>query len=87
MAGAWGLLNPLEFPGEGLLALGFRFFLKLKSLPLLVEPARVVALPGHPVTTVELKDPLCYVVEEVTVVGNADNGSRVLLQVPLKPCH
>ena len=52
---------------------------------LLLEPARVVALPRDAVAAVELEDPARDVVEEVAVVGDRDDGAVVLVQVALEP--
>ena len=56
-----------------------------EPLLLLLEPARVVALPRDARAAVELEDPARDVVEEVAVVGHRDDGAVVLLQVPLEP--
>ena len=58
-----------------------------EPLLLLLEPARVVALPRDAAAAVELEDPARDVVEEVAVVGHGDDGAVVLLQVPLEPRH
>jgi len=54
---------------------------------LLLEPGRVVALPGYAVTAVELQDPARHVVEEVPVVGDRDDRALILLEVVLQPGH
>ena len=40
-----------------------------------------------PAPVVELEDPLRHVVEEVAVVGDGDDGARVVLQEALEPRH
>ena len=77
--------DPLQFPLEGLLPLGFRFLLLLESLLLLIQPGGVVPLPGDSLAPVQLQDPAGDVVEEVTVVGHGDHGARVPLEVVLQP--
>ncbi len=52
---------------------------------LLLEPGRVVALPGNAGATIELEDPSGHVVEEVAVVGHGDHRPRVVLEEPLEP--
>ena len=42
-------------------------------------------LIGVEVTAVDLADPLGHMVEEVTVVRDADNGTGILLQMLLQP--
>ena len=42
-------------------------------------------MPRYSLTAVELKNPLAYIVKEVTVVRNGDYRSLVLLQVLLQP--
>ena len=54
---------------------------------LLVEPARIVALPRDAVAAVELEDPSGGVVEEVAIVGDGDDGALVVVQVPFEPRH
>ena len=52
---------------------------------LLLEPTGVVALVRDPAAAVELEDPAGDVVEEVPVVGDGDDGARVLGEEPLEP--
>ena len=52
---------------------------------LLLEPARVVALVGDAAAAVELEDPAGHVVEEVAIVGDGDDGARVVLEDALEP--
>ena len=54
---------------------------------LLLEPARVVALPRDAGAAVELQDPARDVVEEVAVVRDGDDRAGVLGEVPLEPRH
>ena len=77
--------HPFELPLEGAAPGLVDLLLLREPLLLLLEPARVVALPGHTVPAVELEDPSCDVVEEVAVVGHRDDGAVVLLQVSLEP--
>ena len=51
----------------------------------MVEPRGIVALPRDALAAVEFKDPASHMVEEVTVVGDGDDGAFVLLQVALQP--
>jgi len=39
------------------------------------------------VAAVELEDPTRYVIEEVAVVGDGDDGAGVVLEVAFEPCH
>ena len=52
---------------------------------LLLEPARIVPLPRNTLAAVELENPACDVVEEVTVVRNGNYGTFILTQVLLQP--
>src|SRR5262249_9627698 len=56
-----------------------------EALLLLLEPARVIALPRDARAPVERGDPAGDVVEEVAVVRHRDDGAVVVLQVPLQP--
>ena len=77
--------DPLQLAGE-LLAAG-ALLLLLEGQPglLLLQPGRVVALPGDALAAVELEDPLGHVVEEVAVVGHEDDGAGILREVPFQP--
>ena len=59
----------------------------LQSLLLLVQPGGVVALVGNAAAVVELEDPAGDVVEEVAVVGDDQNGARVIAQMAFQPVH
>ena len=59
--------------------------LQREPLLLLLEPRRVVALPGNAAAAIELENPAGDVVEEVAIVRDGDDGARVLLQEALEP--
>ena len=80
-----GHAHPLQLALQRAAALRGRFLLLRHALRLLVEPGRVVALPGDALAAVELQDPLAHVVEEVAVVGDGDDRALILLQVLLQP--
>ena len=77
--------DPLQFPLEGLLPLGFRFLLLPEPFLLLIQPGGVVPLPGDPLAPVQFEDPARDVVEEVAVMGHGDHGAFVPLEVVLQP--
>ena len=90
---ALGLARPRAGPDPLELVLQALALLRVLG-PLDLQPGRlglqvggVVALVGVGVATVELEDPLGHVVQEVPVVGDRDDGARVLLQVLLQPLH
>ena len=64
---------------------GLRLLLELEPAFLLLEPARVVALPRNAGAAVELQDPARDVVEEVPVVRDRDDGAGILGEVPFEP--
>ena len=72
---------------EGVLARPVGLLLAGQPGLLLLEPRRVVALPGDARAPVELEDPAGHVVEEVAVVGDGHHRARVVLQGPLQPGH
>ncbi len=78
---AFGILaHPFEFARERLLAARSCCCSSTsRRASLLLEPGRVVALPRDAVAAVEFEDPAGDVVEEVAVVGDRDDGARVLL--------
>ena len=77
--------HPFELAGERAPPRLVDLLLLREPLLLLLEPARVVALPRDAVAAVELEDPARDVVEEVAVVGHRDDGAVVLVQVTLEP--
>ncbi len=68
--------HPLELTGQGALPGPVGLLLAGQAGLLLLQPGRVVALPGDAEAAVELEDPFGHVVEEVAVVGDGDDGSR-----------
>ena len=79
-AGAGGHPDPLQLAGEGLAAVALLLLLLGQPLLLLLEPGRVIPLPGDALAAVELEDPAGDVVEEVAVVGDGDDGPGILLR-------
>ena len=65
--------------------LRFGLLLDLEALLLLLEPGRVVAFPGNARAAIELEDPAGDVVEEVAIVGDRDDGARIVLEEALEP--
>ena len=82
---ARGQPHPFELARERPLAGVRRSLLAGEPGQLLFEPARVVALERDAAAAVELEDPLRDVVEEVAIVGDRDDGARVLLEEALEP--
>ena len=60
-------------------------FLGGEPLELLAEPRRVVALEGNAAAAVEFEDPAGDLIEEVAVVGDDDDGARVVDERLLHP--
>ena len=77
--------HPLQLALQRALAGLVALLLAGKSLLLLLEPRRVVALERDAAAAVQLEDPLGDVVEEVAVVGDGHDGARILLQEALQP--
>ena len=77
--------NPLEFFLQALSELGILLALNLETLFLRLQVSRVVTFVGVQVTTVNLSNPLCDVVEEVTIVGHSDHCARVGRQMLFQP--
>ena len=77
--------DPLELPLQGPLTRRLLFLFESQMGLLLLEPPGVVALVGPAKSSVELQNPLRHVIQEVSVVGHGDDGSVVLLKVPLQP--
>ena len=79
--------HPLELALEHLGPLGVLLALDLEAVLLGLQVGRVVALVGVGLAPVELEDPAGHVVEEVPVVGDGEDGTRVGRQVALEPLH
>ena len=77
--------HPLQLAFEGLAALRLLLLLHSHAGGLLIEPARIVALPGNALAAVEFENPSGDVVQEITVVGHGDHRTLVLLQVLFQP--
>src|SRR4029453_4203634 len=75
--------DPLELSLQRALASAVGLLLLFEARPLLLQPARVVALERVAAAPVQLQDPARDVVEEVPVVGDGDNGAVVVPQEPL----
>ena len=61
------------------------FFLPLQSGLLLLEPGSVVPFPRNTLPTIQLQNPSRHIVQEIAIVRDRDNRSRILGQVPLQP--
>ena len=77
--------HPLELARQRPLPRRLRLLLAFQALLLLVEPRRIVPLPGDAGAAIELQDPARDVVEEVAIVRDRDDRPRVLVQVVLQP--
>src|SRR6185503_16928155 len=77
LARARGEPHPLQLALERLLPRALRLLLLLEPIALLLEPARVVALPRDAFTAVQLEDPAGDVVEEVAIVRDRDDRAFV----------
>ena len=77
--------HPLQLALEGAAAGLVLALLAGQALLLLLQPRRVVALEREALAAIELEDPLGDVVEEVAVVGDRDDGARVVPEELLQP--
>ena len=59
----------------------------LEPLLLLLQPGRVIALVGNAAAAVELENPAGDVVEEIAVVGDDQDGARIVAQMAFEPHH
>ena len=85
MTARWRHTYPLQLSFEGLATLALLLLLPSHTLSLLLQPARVVALPWNTLATVELKNPTCNIIKEVTVVRYGNYCTLILLEVLLQP--
>src|SRR5207249_10659712 len=85
LPGARRHLDPLELTGQRAMAREVGPFLLGEARALLLEPGGVVAFPRDAVPAIELEDPARDVVEEVAVVRDRDDCSRIFLQIAREP--
>ena len=55
------------------------YFSLCHTFGLLIQPRRVVSFPGNTFSAIQFQNPSGHMVEEVTVVRDADNRTRILL--------
>src|SRR6266404_99832 len=82
---ARGSRDPFTLARERALARRLLAPLLLQPLLLLLEPGRIIALVGNAAAAVELENPASDVVEEVAVVGDDQDRTRVVAQVGFEP--
>ncbi len=87
LAGLRGHPDPFKLSFESLAALALLLFFHSQALALLVQPARVIALPRNTFTAIEFQNPTGYVIQEISVVGDGYDRTLVLLQVALQPLN
>ena len=59
----------------------------LHAFLLLVQPGGVIALVGNAAAVIELENPAGDVVQEVAVVGDDQDGARIIAQMAFQPVH
>ena len=79
--------NPFEFFRQSLGELGVLFALHFESFRLLFKVGRVVALVGIQTAAVDFRDPLRNVVEEIPIVRDGNDRTRVLGEMLFQPQH
>ena len=78
-------INPFQLALQRLAAFACLLLFLRHPFGFLVEPRRVVAFPRDTFAPVEFENPACHMVEEVAVVGNADDCPGILLQMLFEP--
>src|SRR4030042_4430822 len=87
MAPFWRHPDPLELPLQCFLTLALCLLLLPEATLFLFKPRRVVASPRNALSPVKFKNPSGHIVKKVSVMGYGDDGSKVTLQMLLKPGH
>ena len=77
--------HPFQLALQGLATLAGLLLLHRHTSGLLLQPRRVVTLPWNTFATIQLQDPTCYIIQEIAVVGDTDDGTSVLVKVLLQP--
>ena len=78
--------HPLKFGCHRLLACFFGRFFVGQAFFFLFQPVRVVAFVGNAVATIQFENPAGYVVEEVAIMCDGDNRTRVFVEEAFQPC-
>ena len=78
---------PFQLIFKRFAATAFGFLLHLHPFGFLLEPFGIISFPWNTFTSVEFKYPPGYVIEEITIVGNGNNRSFILLQEMLEPLN
>ena len=79
LAGFRSHIDPFQFAFQCLTTFACLLFFLCHTFGLLIQPRRVVSFPGDTFSAVQFQNPSGYMVEEVTVVRNTDNRTRILL--------
>ena len=79
------LAHPFGFAFQHLDAGSVFTLLLRKALGLLLQIGRVIALIGNGAATIEFENPARDIVEEVTVVGDDQDGTGIITQVMFQP--
>ncbi len=80
-------MDPFQLPFQRFLSLRLLFLFFDQALLFLLQPRRVVALPGDTVAAIQLQNPAGHVVQKVAVVGHGDDRALVVAQVAFQPGH
>src|SRR5271169_5571016 len=85
LARLWRGRDPFLLAGERALMRGLLTALLLEPLLLLPQPGRIVAFVGNAPAAVEFENPPRYVVEEVAVMGDDQDGAGIVAQMAFQP--
>ncbi len=77
--------DPFQLALERFLALALGLFLQPQSGLFLLQPGRIVALPGDAPAAVQLQNPAGDIVQEIAVVRHGDHRSGVVLEMMFEP--
>ena len=85
LPGLWAHADPFQLPLKGFLTFGFGFFLIFEPLLFLLQPGGIIAFPGDALTPVQLQNPAGDIVEKISVMGDSDDGSGIILKMVFQP--
>ena len=79
--------DPFQLALQGLLAVGLLLALLGQPVLLLVQPGRIIALPGDAPAPVQFQNPPRHVVQKIAIMSHGDDRAGEGGKIPFQPGH